>query len=350
MLTLISVLIGLAVLIITAALIYRKFCQYQLRTRTLITAPNGIESLEPVELNGSRQWIYIRGQDQSNPVLLFLHGGPGSTELPVARHFGLELEKHFTVVHWDQRASGKSRHSDRTLDELTVDVYLQDGLSLTRLLRQRFRQDKIVLVGHSWGSLLGVLLIRDYPELFCAYAGLGQSVEISRAEAYSHDWVRQRAAAKKNQTALKQLGRIKPPYDTELSGLFIHRKWLNRYGGSIGRDIRGVIRMYLTSPEYSLLDVLDLQPSANRLLPQLWPQITRMNLVEAAHTLQVPVFFLMGRNDHHTPGFLVQEYFDTLTAPQKKIVWFENSGHAPNFAEPEKFQRVMIEEVLPHTV
>lgn len=337
---------GLALLIISGGLAYRRYLQQKLRSETAIPTPNGIESLEQIELNDSKQWLLIRGHDQANPVLLFLHGGPGSTELPAARYFGLELEKHVTVVHWDQRASGKSRNSDPNLNDLSISTYLHDAIALTHHLRERFQQEKIFLLGHSWGSMLGIQLILNHPELFKAYVGLGQSVDISRAEEYSHKWVCQQASREGNEKALAQLNQISPPYGVDVSEVFVQRKWLNHYGGSIEQDAAGVTKMYLTSPEYSLSDVLRLQSSADRLLKHLWHEMIEIDLIAEASVVDVPVFFFAGCNDHHTPSSLVQEYFDNLMAPSKKLFWFENSGHAPNFAEPERFQQILIDHVL----
>ncbi len=342
----IGVFIGLALLVVSGGLAYRWYLQEKLRGETAISTPNGIESLEKIDLNGSKQWLLIRGNDQSNPALLFLHGGPGSTELPAARHFGLELEKHLTVVHWDQRASGKSRNANSNLMDLSISTFIDDAVALTHHLRERFQQEKIILLGHSWGSILGIRLVRDHPELFQAYIGLGQSVDIARAEKYSHYWVCQRAKQDGNEKALAQLNEISPPYESEIEGLFLHRKWLNHYGGSIEQDIGGVTAMYLTSPEYTLFDVLSIQASADRLLKHLWPEMISIDLTAEASELDVPIFFFAGRNDHHTPSSLVQEYFDRLTAPSKELHWFENSGHAPNFAEPDRFQQVLIDHVI----
>lgn len=142
-------------LLVAGALLLRAAVQQQVQESTQITSPNGIEVLEEVSVNGDKQWIYIRGQDKGNPVLLFLHGGPGMSEMPIARAFGDVLEHHVTVVHWDQRGSGKSRAGRAKPEALTVQTYLDDVVALTRQLQERFEKEKIYLVGHSWGSLLG---------------------------------------------------------------------------------------------------------------------------------------------------------------------------------------------------
>jgi len=192
---------GVLILILVTAgsgLGYRAWKQSSIRAATAIESNRGIESLELIELNGSIQWIYLRGHDTANPVLLFLHGGPGTVELPVARQFGLEVEKHFTVVHWDQRGAGKSRSEVFAESDLTVRTHLDDTLALVNQLRARFDQDKIYLVGHSWGSVLGTLIVRDHPDLFHAYVGMGQVVNMLDNETVSLRFVRERAEAEGN--------------------------------------------------------------------------------------------------------------------------------------------------------
>ncbi len=329
------------------ALAYRAWCQAQTSAATRIDTPNGIETLEEVALNDSKQWLYIRGQDRNNPVLLFLHGGPGMTEMPVARLFGLELEKYYTVVHWDQRAAGKSRVSEPDVSGLTIELYLEDTLSLVNLLRERFDQKKIYLIGHSWGSILGVLTVRDHPELFHAYIGMGQTISIKAGEQHAYDFVMSRALEENNEEALNELKHIRPPYDADFSELFIHRKWLNWYGGAISDDVdREALVAYLTSPEYTLLDAINMESRGFEITEHLWPEMTQIDFLRQAPKLDVPVFFFVGRNDHQTPQVLVEAYFDVLQAPMKKLFWFENSAHAPNFAEPELFQALLINEVL----
>ena len=173
---LLIVMLALVLFLSATGLGYRALQQRNIRAETQIDAPEGIQSLERVELGGIDQWIKIRGHDRSNPILLFLHGGPGITELPVSHLFDTELEKHFTVVHWDQRASGKTRGEGFDEADLTIPTYLYDTLELVNYLTARFDKEKIYLVGHSWGSMLGTLMVRDHPELFHAYVGMGSKI------------------------------------------------------------------------------------------------------------------------------------------------------------------------------
>ncbi|MBW2397362.1 MAG: alpha/beta fold hydrolase, partial [Deltaproteobacteria bacterium] len=187
-----------------------EIAQWQTRNSTRIESPNGIESLEVIQLGGVPQTIYLRGRDQDNPVLLFLHGGPGVPSMPGAREFGLLLEEHFVVVHWDQRGAGNSCSSDVPDESLHFEQYLADTLELVNLLRHRFDDDKIYLLGHSWGSVLGLVTAQRHPDLLHAYVGMGQVVNGLRNEEVSLRFVREQAKAEGNETALEQPSRSSP--------------------------------------------------------------------------------------------------------------------------------------------
>ncbi|NND67336.1 MAG: alpha/beta fold hydrolase [Halioglobus sp.] len=284
----------LVLLLLICGLAYRSYTQIQVERSTAITTAGGIESLETVEVRGDTQWIYVRGHDRSNPVLLYLHGGPGMTELPIARSFGLELEKHFTVVHWDQRGSGKSRTRDLSASELTIDSYVQDVLALTNYLRERFGQDKIFLVGHSWGSLLGVLSVRDHPQLYHAYVGVGQIANIADNERLSLDYVRDVARTRGNSTAQRELAAVDPlQYGEDIAQLQVQRKWLYLFGGGFrGIGILELVWLYVASPEYSLLDLRRLLTGSNALPTAMWSEVMAVDLVRDANEFALPVYFL----------------------------------------------------------
>jgi len=151
-----------------------------------IEGDNAIASLESVQIGGIEQWLSIRSEDKSNPILLYLHGGPGMGYIPLASDFSSLIEKRFVVVHWDQRGGGKTCGSDTPNSTLNIEQYLTDTFELVNYLRKRFNQQKIYLVGHSWGSVLGVKMAQGYPELFHAYVGLGQVVDMNRGETISY--------------------------------------------------------------------------------------------------------------------------------------------------------------------
>ncbi len=317
-----------------------------------IKTPNSIASLEKVRIGGVDQWILIRGTDRSNPVLLFLHGGPGAAEMTTEHYFGPELEKHFVVVHWDQRGAGKSYSLKIPRESMNINQFVSDAHELVLLLRERFNTDKIYLMGHSWGSMLGVWLVQKYPELFCAYIGIGQVVDIERNEAVSYRFVLDEAKNRNNKTALRQLEKIGPPPYENRPERMTQRNWLNRFGGAAYQksSMGWMIKIALGAKEYTAGDFVKFLIGVEYSDKLMEDQLLNVNFLKDAPRLEIPVYFFAGRHDYNTPWELVQEYYDKLDAPKgKHLVWFENSAHSPNLEEPEKFSRVMVDQVLKDT-
>jgi pimeloyl-ACP methyl ester carboxylesterase len=343
------VTLALLALTLIFSLFYRSYSQLTLESATHITTANGIESLETVELNGDTQWLYLRGHNRDNPVLLFLHGGPGMTEMPIARSFGLELEKHFTVVHWDQRGSGKSRHEAPPASGLSIDTYLQDVVALTNLLRTRFDEEKIYLVGHSWGSLLGTLAVRDHPELYHAYAGVGQIANMADNETVSLAFVREQASLDGNIKALAELAAIDPStFGEDMSQMEVQRKWLYLYEGGVrGISMLELAWLYLASPEYTLTDLSNLLKGSTELPAALWPEVMQIDLTENANHFEIPMYFFAGGYDYNTPSELAQAYLNTLTAPRKAMIWFPESAHFMHVTASAQYQEALLDRFLP---
>ncbi len=339
-----------AVLLSVLALSYRSYEQENIRSRIKIDSPKGIQSLQKVQLGGIDQWIKIRGHDLENPILLFLHGGPGSPELPISHLFDTKLEHHFTVVHWDQRASGKTRRSGFKESDLTVTQFVDDTVSLVNYLRTRFKKDKIYLVGHSWGTLLGIQVIRRRPDLFHAYVGMGQLVSLTDNEILSLEYVRAKALEDHNEEALSQLEGLNPPYSENTDQLGVQRQWLYHYGGGYRNITPGfLLASYLTSPDYSLLDIFSFIGGVTTLAPYMWPEMTSYDFRNDAQQLAVPVYFFAGRYDYNTPSQLAWEYFELIEAPYKEFIWFEDSAHFMNVSDPDFYQEMLISKVLAKT-
>src|ERR1051326_553298 len=192
--------------------------------------PNGIAELQPIELNGYPQWLLIRGQDVSKPLLLFLHGGPGESNMWTAHYAMKELEQHFVCVNWDQRGTGKSFRPGPPPETMTIDQFVKDTIALIELLCARFGQQKILLFGHSWGSILAMKVAAARPDLLHAVIGMGQFVDGKRGEDLSYQYVLERAHAEHNRTAIRSLEQIgAPPYRKD--DLFVQRKWLFSFWG-----------------------------------------------------------------------------------------------------------------------
>ena len=223
---------------------------------------NSISKMMMVPIKNTKQSVIIRGEDCKNPVLLLIHGGPGSTETPLFRYYNAELEKSFVVVYWDQRASGKS-YTKRDADSpLTVQMFVQDLCDLTMYLKKLLGKEKIYLFAHSWGTLLGILAVLQHPELFYAYVGTGQIASMPESELASYQFALQTAKEQKNEKAIHELTAIGEPqngvYSSGITGTRTQRKWLNYFGGAIygSKSIGKFIGKYLTSPEYNLADIV----------------------------------------------------------------------------------------------
>jgi proline iminopeptidase len=208
-----ATILCLVVVTVSWALLYRKYLQHKVFEERAITSPNGIESLEAVRIGGIDQWIEVRGQNAKNPILLFIHGGPGIAFIPMSSAFQDPWEKYFTVVQWDQRGAGKTYESNsRELQRQTMNVpqMEQDAVDVANYLRTRFERDKIFVVGHSWGSLLGLWLAHEHPELIYAFVGTGQAVSMPQNEAVGYQLTLQAAHDRHNEQAIKDLEGIAP--------------------------------------------------------------------------------------------------------------------------------------------
>lgn len=307
----------------------------------------GIASLEPVRLGGVDQWLLIRGRSLHNPLLLYLSGGPGASEMAWVRHFNARLEEHFLVVQWDQRGAAKSYAARKDRDHLTVDQFVSDASELLELLTTRFSQQKVFVVGHSWGSILGVLLAQRRPERVHAYVGTGQQVNFLENDTVCHLRAYELAMRYGDYRALARLARIGPPPYT---GRDMARRYLTLYslaGRHAGR--RGLLpelfSSVLTAPEYSLRDKLHFFLGLRETFPQVYPQLAGLDLETQVPRLDVPVWFLLGREDYVTPSELAVRYLDKLEAPRKTLLWFEHSGHAPPFEEPGRFNDILTQQV-----
>lgn len=346
-------LLGTVALAIAVGLVFREVVQHRIVSESRISGAHGISSLEEVVLGGRPQSILIRAEDARHPVLLFLHGGPGGPLMYEARLFGRELEKHFVVVHWDQRGAGKSYRSDIEAAEMTIAQFKRDAVELIQLLRHRFGVDRVYLVGHSWGTILGALVAHEHPELLWAYVGAAQVVDIRRNEEISYDAAVSLARRAGNQQALEELARIKPPYDS-IQELTVQRQWLwhlltQEQGNESGAGTDKALLRLLGSPEYSLLDVWRTLRGLFWTLEVMWDELKTVDLVRQVPRIDVPVYLFLGRHDRQVPAELAEAWMAHLQAPRKEIIWFEHSAHDMYLDEPQRFQEVLIEKLLDGT-
>ncbi len=300
--------------------------------------PNCIDTIEAIDIGGIKQWVSLRSDDTSNPIILFLHGGPGTAQIALARKTQKTLEKDFIVVNWDQRGAGKSYSSKLKVEDMRIERFVLDAIELVQYLLQRFGQEKLLLVGHSWGSVIGAYVASRHPELLLAYVGIGQVVDMARGELLSYQFTLDEAKRLGNQKAVRELEYIgKPPY-ANLKASGIQRKWLDKFGGQTahGSAIRLLLKN-VTNRDLSFWGFIKLIQGVIFSLKHLENELNKVNLFEDVTEINAPVFFCCGRRDYTVPFELTVEYFEKLKAPKKEMVWFEHSAHLPNFEEPEVF-------------
>jgi pimeloyl-ACP methyl ester carboxylesterase len=324
--------------------------------------PGSISALEKIELGGVDQWILMRGQDMTKPVVLYLHGGPGAALMPLRRYFTGDLEKDCVMVLWDQRGAGKSYSKKIPRDSMTISPFISDTHELVTYLKKRFNKDKIYLIGSSWGSLLGMRVIQRYPDDFYAFVGVGQVVENKENERLSWEYAYSQAKKYNNAKAIKELEEVGPPVDGwykkdrkggsfTAKGLHQERKWLMRYGGVVYLDsddydtnqktlkkmLRKSLAITLLSKEWTLADAIRERKGSKFSIETMWPEMRKTDFFREVPKVDIPVYFFIGRSDYNTPFEIVERYYEKLQAPKKEIIWFEKSGHMLMGEEGEKF-------------
>jgi pimeloyl-ACP methyl ester carboxylesterase len=346
-----------AVALLSSALLYRSYLQHKVAEERAIRSPNGIDSLEPVRIGGIDQWIEVRGQNVNNPILLFIHGGPGIAFIPLAGSFQDPWEKYFTVVQWDQRGAGKTYTSnDRELQRRTMNVpqMEQDTLEVMNYLRRRFKREKIFVVGHSWGSVLGLWLAHEHPDAIYAYVGVGQVVNMEKNDELAYDDALQEARSHHNAQATRDLESIapypRPNVDPRKAG--IARQWEGQLLGTPPSrggftDPRRILTDLVSTPEYNLEDDYGFIRGMSFSLDTFLPQLAHVDLNQLGPDFRVPIFFFEGRHDPYCRPLLVQQYSQIIQDPQKELIWFDKSGHFPFFEEQQKFTDELIQRVLP---
>lgn len=315
--------------------------------------PESIASLEKVNIGESEQWVLIRGVNKRNPVILFLHGGPGTSDMGLLHRNISELEKHFIVVTWDQRGAGKSFSANIPNSSMKISQFVMDTQELINLLCKRFNHKKIFLAGHSWGSVIGILTTQKYPELYYAYIGIGQIANMMENELFSYEWTLEQAKNYNNKNDIKKLTEIgKPPYTGDWRKKFMtERRLLGKYGGELYGSSNGafyqVLKNLILSPEYSLKDKVNFFRGIFTSVKLLFPELMQIDLKTQALHFKIPVYFLLGKHDYEAPYIIAEQYFKMLNAPVKELIWFENSAHLPIIEENSKFQKLMIDHILP---
>ena len=308
------------------------------------------------EIEGIRQGFFIRAENPENPVILFLHGGPGSPELPMLIPFEISerLEKYFTVCYWEQRGAGMSFSDSIDPATMTVAQMVEDTRQMTEYLKHRFNQEKIYLIGHSWGSYLGVKTIEKYPENYIAYIGIGQVSNQVESEKLAYDYMLQHAMEINDDSAIKKLqmfDKNAPDFSKNTDYMMTARTPLmNKYGIGLMHEeapsMLGMAKIVLSFEGYTLSEKINYVKGMNFSTKSLWNSIIEENLFESSTTFRIPVYITHGKYDYQVSYALARKWFDKIEAPQKAFYTFENSAHGTIMEEPEKFVQIIREIAL----
>ncbi|MFC3051882.1 alpha/beta fold hydrolase [Kordiimonas pumila] len=338
-----------------AATYTRQYVQEIIGKFRHIPTPHAVEELIPVEVGGIQQWISVRGRDRRNPVLLFIHGGPGSPEMPTSWLYQGPWEEYFTVVQWDQRGAGKTstiNNPEIVTPTITMDRMVADGEEMVSLLRKRYNKEKIFILGHSWGTVMGLKIAEHHPEWLHAYIGMGQAINGPQNEQVGYAFALRSAKEAHNLQAIEELTAISPypspDGPTPLEHIVTQRKWLGYYGGMTwGRtSFDYEANVPLLSPDYTDDDLASSSQATMYSLIQLIPALSKLSL-DGITKIECPIFIFAGRYDYATPSEIAAQWFKGLTAPQKKLFWFESSAHMMQLEQPGKLLMHLVQDIRP---
>ncbi|MFD7155792.1 alpha/beta fold hydrolase [Kribbella sp. NPDC059898] len=309
-----------------------------------IVTPDGVQENYLLTAGGVDHWVYARGNDRANPVILFVHGGPASPLAPVAWEFQRPVEEYFTVVTYDQRAAGRTLHTvdpENIAGTLTIAQYVADAIELAEQIRDRYGVPKLVLLGHSWGTIIATRAALERPDLFHAYVGIGQIANARANEQLCFEYALDQAREHDHTEALEQLASIAPyPGDQPVTRerIIIAREWAQYRGGlSAYRDSSFYFFMApLLSPEYTVAEAEAMGDGNVFTLGRVLDEMLEVDFTGVTE-FPIPVLMFLGRHDYTTPTAPVEAWFETLQAPYKRAIWFEHSAHLAPWEEPGKF-------------
>ncbi len=305
-----------------------------------------------VVVNGVRQGMFIKGADRAAPVLLFLHGGPGMPELFLDRTHPTGLENEFTVCWWEQRGAGISYSRDIPRGSMTTEQLTRDAIAVTDYLRGRFGRERIYLLGHSWGSFLGIQAAARAPDRYHAYIGMGQVAHQHRSEVLAYEYALDQFRKTGDVRMVRKLEAAPVTMDAPLPYAYmkVRDAALHRLGAGTTRDMKSVVTGVFVpvwrTPGYTVREKIAVGRGKTFSRGAMWDEFLNTDLTTTVTELQFPVYFCHGRHDHTCSYALARSYFRRLRAPVKGFYTFGQSAHSPAFEEPARFRRVLREDVL----
>lgn len=320
-----------------------------------IVAPEGTERTEKLRIGGIDQWVSVRSRDLRNPVLLVFHGGPGWVSMPTSWYVAHGWDEFFTVIQWDQRGAGKTYGANepaKVTPTLTVEQMHSDAEEVVKWARKTFGKEKVFVLGHSWGSILGLTLAAKHPEWLHAYIGAGQAVDARESERRGWVWAMEQARATKNAEAIRDLESI-APYGVDkkplpLKDIMAQRRWLNFFGGAAYRRPNAAFEGAAVglSPDYSDEELRQVWTAEGVSVEKLLPTILTTDLSHVKQ-LKTPLILFLGRHDRNVSAAVAAEWFTGVKAPAKQLVWFDQSAHEMLAEEPGKVLLSLVRDARP---
>ncbi|WP_345146130.1 alpha/beta hydrolase [Flavobacterium ginsengiterrae] len=286
---------------------------------------------DTLSVNKIKQIISYTG-NQNSPLILFLHGGPGSSRMRQAESFTNKLKDHFLVVQWDQRDAGKTLALNKSDVPITLELMESDTYEVIKLLQKKFNKKKIYLAGESWGTVLGFKMAQKHPEILNAYLTFSSVINQTESEKILLDKLKAYFKEKGNITAEKELNTVKIPFENS-DQIYYSRKWMFDYDGQPLPD-----KDTLAIKEY-------LKTWSDTWMPT-WNQAIQQNLFKELPKVKCPVYFFIGKKDLQTNFTIAEKYYARLKAPKKNIFEFEDAGHSVLIEKSEEVQKIIIEQIL----
>jgi pimeloyl-ACP methyl ester carboxylesterase len=350
MIGIIAAAAGVAAVPIAGGLAYRKSHQRKVAQALVINTPNGIVEERFVRVGGVDQWIQIRGEDRDNPVLLVLHGGPGWPNA-VFTHPLRPWEQHFTVVQWDHRGAGKTlgRIGKVGSGEMTFSRRVTDAIELVEFLRNYLRKDKVILLAESMGTLTGLPLVKQRPDLFHALVVTDLYVDLARNEARKYEMTLERLRTADNTKAVDSLERIGgDPTKWDLGAWNTNMAWAFKTNlPTPNLDRKLLFPLALSSPIYTLRDLYYLFMGFQWSTDQMYDEMMNYDARRLGTQFDLPFFLFQGESDVITLTTLATEYFGEVEAPSKDVALIRDAGHFAAFTQPDRFLTELLTRVRP---
>jgi pimeloyl-ACP methyl ester carboxylesterase len=344
-----SSIIGVALIVVAVLAVNSPGKIEQLKDKDGNRIANSLAEKQFIEIGGMRQGFFLRSENPENPVILFLHGGPGTPEFAMQYPYEMpeRLEKYFTVCYWDQRGAGMSFNNSIDTATMTLEQMIEDTRQITEYLKRRFKQEKIYLMGHSWGSYLGIKTIEKHSENYLAFIGIGQVTNQAESEKLAYDYMLHHAMEINDRPAVKNLEKHNRNASDFPSMEYIgtiRMSLMNKYGIGIMRDNISMARLLkdiLFFNGYTLVEKIRYTQGMPFSMAHLWDYVISDNLFVSSNSFQIPIYIVHGKYDYQVSHSLAYEYFEIIDAPEKLFFTFENSAHSPNIEESEKFVQII---------